>query len=155
MNYNLHKVLLDEVFLHKDMDESNPAQIYLIENVFHAVLKDGKVRKFVLTKPLAELANNIEIKKRILDYRGIPNTISEVLCMEDVFMQGEFTKEIEIYKVAHLLGEKTSVFNTDEEFVEFANLICKENEDDNWFAIHNAVDAKDYIKQNCSNLKLL
>ena len=41
------------------------------------------------------------------------------------------------------------------EFVEFANLICKENEDDNWFAIHNAVDAKDYIKQNCSNLKLL
>ena len=61
------------------------------------------------------------------------------------------------YKIQHLLdeNEKITTLNSDEEFVNFANLICRENEDDNFFAIHNAQDCKDYINEYCDNLKLL
>lgn len=62
-----------------------------------------------------------------------------------------------MYKVIHLLAdpEKTSVFNTEQEFVDFANRILIENNDNQHFAIHTALDAKDYIKEFCDNLQLV
>lgn len=66
-------------------------------------------------------------------------------------------KETTIYKIDHLLSHphKITTYKTEQKFIDFANRICIENEDNNHFAIHNAQDAKDYINEYCDNLAVI
>ena len=59
-----------------------------------------------------------------------------------------------MYKIQLLDGE-TKTLNSEQEFVDWANKVAVENNDSNFFAIHNEQDAKDYIAEYCPNLILL
>lgn len=60
-----------------------------------------------------------------------------------------------MYKVFHKTGsEKTTVCNSDKEFIDFVNLIRTENEDFD-FSILGVSDAMEYLEDYCDNLTLL
>ena len=60
-----------------------------------------------------------------------------------------------MYKVFHNIdAEKTSIFNSDLEFITFVKNISVENEDGN-LLISNIDEAKDYINNYCPNLNLI
>ena len=58
-----------------------------------------------------------------------------------------------MYSIFHNIdGEKTSIFNTDREFIKFVNLIQEENEDS--FELKTVEQCTFYINTYCSNLTL-
>ena len=60
-----------------------------------------------------------------------------------------------MYKIFHKTdSEKTTVCNSDKEFIDFVNLIRIENEDFD-FSILGVSDAMEYLEDYCDNLDLL
>lgn len=66
-----------------------------------------------------------------------------------------FVKIKNMYKIFHNIdGEKTSVFNSDSEFINFVRRVAEENEDGDT-PINNVEEAKNYINVYCENLDLI
>lgn len=60
-----------------------------------------------------------------------------------------------MYRILHNIdNEKITTLNSDKEFIEFVELIVKENGDTN-FSIIGVSDAKEYLEDYCPNLTLL
>ena len=60
-----------------------------------------------------------------------------------------------MYKIFHNIdGEKTTVLNSDSEFIDFMKRIAIENEDFD-FSILGVSDATEYLQEFCHNLTLL
>jgi hypothetical protein len=85
-----------EIYLNGDDDESNPVNVYHSESkqVFFTVERNtteaDPVRVFEMTKPFNELTEDELIE--IGEYRGLDG--DDEITLSDVFMQGQFTKEI-------------------------------------------------------------
>jgi len=57
-------------------------------------------------------------------------------------------------KIEHVCDNKVSVFNTEQEFINFTKTIIDENFDTDNFIVRNVQECKNYINNFCDNLKI-
>lgn len=82
----------DEMFLNDDHDESKPCWVFFKDGIFYAINPEGVVRKFELLKKPEDL--NIMERQRVLEYGLCSVPKDEDVYLSDIFLQGEFIKEI-------------------------------------------------------------
>ncbi len=88
------ELILDEVFLHDELNEIPYTLYYDYENEFFiAINEDGKVRYFKLKKPISEF--NYEEREWIMNYNYSTNDRPEELSLDDVFVEGSMVEEVD------------------------------------------------------------
>lgn len=91
-----YRLIHDEIFLHGDVGESNPVQLFCAwntEKVIYVTLdKNGERRNWESIKHPEKL--NQDERFRVLNYCLSSFNKDEIVNYTDLFMQSEFVKEI-------------------------------------------------------------
>ena len=88
------ELILDEVFLHDDLNEIPYTLYYDYENAyFTAINEDDKVRYFKFKKPISEFTH--EERERVMKYNYSTNERPEELSLDDVFVEGSMVEEVD------------------------------------------------------------
>lgn len=88
------ELILDEVFLHDEVNEIPYTLYYDFENEFFIAEKeDGKVRYFKLKKPISEFT--YEEREWVMNYNYSTNYRPEKLSLDDVFVEGSMVEEVD------------------------------------------------------------
>ena len=88
------ELILDEVFIHDELNEIPYTLYYDYENKFFtAINEEGKTRYFKFKKPISELSK-LE-KEQIMEYNYSFNGRPEELSLDDVFVEGSMVEEVD------------------------------------------------------------
>ena len=88
------ELILDEVFIHDELNEIPYTLYYDYENKFFtAINEEGKTRYFKFKKPISELSKSE--KEKILRYNYSFNERPERLSLDDVFVEGSMVEEVD------------------------------------------------------------
>ena len=88
------ELILDEVFIHDELNEIPYTLYYDYENKFFtAINAEGKTRYFKFKKPISELSKSE--KEKILRYNYSFNERPERLSLDDVFVEGSMVEEVD------------------------------------------------------------
>ena len=89
------ELILDEVFLHDELNEIPYILYYDYENKFFTVInEEGKTRYFKFKKPINEFSE--AEREQIMEYNYSSNERPKELCLDDVFVEGNMVEEFYI-----------------------------------------------------------
>ena len=89
------ELILDEVFLHDELNEIPYILYYDYENKFFtAINKEGKTRYFKFKKPINEFSE--AEREQIMEYNYSSNERPKELCLDDIFVEGSMIEEFYI-----------------------------------------------------------
>ena len=89
------ELILDEVFLHDELNEIPYILYYDYENEFFTALnEEGKTRYFKFKKPINDFSE--AEREQIMEYNYSSNERPKELCLDDVFVEGSMVEEFYI-----------------------------------------------------------
>ena len=122
------ELILDEVFIHDELNEIPYILYYDYENEFFIVInEDGKVRYFKFKKPISEFTH--EERERVMKFNYSTNDRPEKLSLDDVFVEGSMVEEV------------------DESDVLFTNNIKNNSQNSNMENFKSVEDARAYLRE--------
>ena len=88
------ELILDEIYMTDDFDEVNPCRVYYnsTTELFYLVNSENQITLYKLSKPFEEIDSQNRIE--ILTYRLDKVKGSDELTLGDIFMHGEFIKNL-------------------------------------------------------------
>ena len=95
------ELVLDEVFIHDELNEIPYTLYYDYENKFFiAINEEGKTRYFKFKKPISEFLK--AEREQIMEYNYSFNERPEELSLDDVFVEGSMVEEVDESDVAFI-----------------------------------------------------
>ena len=122
------ELILDEVFIHDELNEIPYILYYDYENEFFiAKNEEGKARYFKLKKPISEFT--YEEREWVMNYNYSTNDRPEELSLDDVFVEGSMIEEV------------------DESDVLFTNNIKNNSQNSNMENFKSVEDARAFLRE--------
>ena len=89
------ELILDEVFIHDELNEIPYTLYYDYENKFFtAINEEGKTRYFKFKKPINEFSE--AEREQMMEYNYSSNERPKELCLDDIFVEGSMIEEFYI-----------------------------------------------------------